>query len=132
MDRSHDRANEPLSTKIDELFSIEALAREGELDAQQRLALRKVLHNITLCVYVVILFCDLLGLGLSRSFHADLTAVCRVLDAPRGLCLLLDALERHHFSVADCGRELRLALIRRERRRCRLQWLFYSRGKGKS
>jgi hypothetical protein len=26
---------------IDELFSIEALAREGELDAQQRLALRQ-------------------------------------------------------------------------------------------
>jgi hypothetical protein len=25
---------------------------------------------------------------------------------------------------------LRLALIRRERRRCRLQWLFYSRGRG--
>ena len=42
--------------------------------------------------------------------------IYRLLDAARGLGLLFDALERYDFSVADCGRELRLGVIRRERR----------------
>src|ERR1700731_671478 len=43
--------------------------------------------------------------------------ISRVLDAARGLGLLLHSLERYPFSVADRGRELRLRVIRSERRR---------------